>query len=235
MTVDTAVLEVSVVVMAFNEAASLGAVVEEIGSVLGPSGRRYEVVIVDDGSRDGTGPLADALSRRHPQVRAVHHDTNRGLGEVYRTGFAEARGECVTFLPADGQFPAAIVEEFAALMDGADLVLGQVAERPGPWMSKGLSAAEKALYRTLFGPLPRFQGVLMVRRRLLAALDLQSTGRGWAVIMELILKASRRGCRLRSVPTPVRPRMNGASKVNNLRTVWANLAQAFALRRLLSS
>jgi hypothetical protein len=83
----------------------------------------------------------------------------------------------------------------------------------------------------LFGSLPRFQGVLMFRRSLLDELELKSTGRGWTVLMELIIRASRGGYRLVSVPTEMRPRMSGKSKVNNLRTIWANLKQVFALRR----
>lgn len=228
-------VELSVVVMAFNEAESLAAVVEEIGAVLGTVHGRQEIIIADDGSQDGTGRIADELSQSLPNVRVIHHDTNRGLGEVYRSGFASARGELITFFPADGQFPAAIIQQFiAVVMDGADLVLGYLRGRPGPRLSQGLSALEKAFYRVLFGPLPKFQGVLMFRRRLLEELELTSTGRGWAVLMELIIKASRGGYRIRSVPTAIRPRMSGASKVNNVPTIWANLKQVLALRRILS-
>lgn len=224
---------ISVIVMAYNEADSLAVTIREIVSVLSELRQPYEVIIVDDGSSDGTGALADRLSNELAGVRVIHHKTNQGLGGVYRTGFAQAQGGFVTFLPADGQFPATIIKQFVPLMDNADMVLGYLPNRDSSLLSKSLSWAEKVLYRLLFGPLPKFQGVFMFRRTLLDELKLKSTGRGWAVVMELIIRASRGGYRIVSVPTEMRPRMSGKSKVNNLPTVWANLKQVLALRRYL--
>jgi hypothetical protein len=81
--------------------------------------------------------------------------------------------------------------------------------------------------------MPRYQGVFMVRRTVLADLDLHTTGRGWGVVMEMVLRICRAGRRVASVPTALRPRRSGHSKVNNLRTIAINLQQALALRRIL--
>jgi glycosyltransferase involved in cell wall biosynthesis len=228
---------VTVVVMAYNEVANLEAVVHELAAALaalpGPA-RDDELLLVDDGSSDGTGALADRLAAELPPVRVVHHGLNRGLGGVYRTGFEEARRELVTFFPADGQFPASILQTFHARMNGHDLVLGYLPGRGGSLLARGLSAAEKVLYRLLFGVMPRFQGVFMVRRSVLDGLALETTGRGWGVVMEMVLRISRQGYRVISVPTALRPRMSGRSKVNNARTIWTNLQQAFELRRTLA-
>ena len=70
----------------------------------------------------------------------------------------------------------------------------------------------------------------MFRRQMLSEIPLVSDGRGWAVIMELILRASRGSYRLVSVPTEVRPRLSGQSKVNNLRNIVSNLTQLWELR-----
>ena len=224
-------LDITVVVMAFNEASTLGAVVQEIDSTLRELRRAYEIVIVDDGSADGTGPLAEQMARVLTEVRVIHHELNRGLGEVYRTGFKNARGRFVSFFPADGQYPAVIVKQFLPLMGRADMVLGYLPERKGALMARGLSMAERVLYKLLLGPVPRSQGVMMFRRTLLDEIELKSTGRGWAVLRELTIRASRGDYRLVGVPIGMRPRMSGKSKVNNLRTIWANAKQAFALRR----
>jgi hypothetical protein len=100
-------------------------------------------------------------------------------------------------------------------------------------MSRVLSATERVLYRALLGPMPRFQGIMMFRRELLNEITLQSRGRGWAVVMEFILRVSRKPSRVISLPTAVRPRVAGHSKVNNIRTIIANLQQMARLRRLL--
>jgi len=216
--------------MAYNEVASLEGVAREIQAALLRIGRPHEIVIVDDGSRDGTGALADRLSLEVPGLRAVHHDPNQGLGGVYRTGFKQAHLELVTFFPADGQFSATIIEQFVPLSADCDFVLGYLPERARSPLARFLSGAERLLYRGLFGPLPRFQGILMFRRAVLDRLTLRSDGRGWAVLMELLIRASRAGLRMRSVPIELRPRSSGVSKVQNLRTIVSNLRQVLALR-----
>jgi glycosyltransferase involved in cell wall biosynthesis len=221
---------VSAVIMAFNEVESLESVVTEIGDALRRLVSSYEMLIVDDGSTDGTSALADRLAADCSSVRAVHHAVNEGLGAVYRTGFALATGEYVTFFPADGQFPATALEALLRPIDDHDLVLGYVTPESRDLLGRALSGLERAFYFVLFGPIPRFQGVLMFRRELLGHVSLVSVGRGWAVLMELILRAAKGGARLASVPTDLRPRRSGRSKVNNLRTIRANLRQLFALR-----
>jgi hypothetical protein len=115
-------------------------------------------------------------------------------------------------------------------MAEADLVLGYIPDRGGSFVARALSAGERGLYRLLFGAFPRFQGVFMLRRRALDGLGLRSEGRGWTVVMEMILRVARAGHRVRSVPTDFRPRRSGASKVLDLTTVWSNLRQVLELR-----
>ena len=85
----------------------------------------------------------------------------------------------------------------------------------------------------LFGPLPRFQGIIMFRSSLLDEFKLKSSGRGWAVLMELIIRTKRARRRMKSLPTEMRPRRSGVSKVNNIATISENLKQVIALRGLL--
>jgi len=221
----------SVVVLAFNEVANLEAAVQEIADELQRLAVDHELLLVDDGSTDGTGALADALCQQLAQTRVIHHSHNLGLGGGYRTGFSQARGRFVTFFPADGQFPATIIGQFLPDMDHCDMVLGYLPERRSSLIAKGLSYVERLLYRALFGAMPTFQGIMMFRRSLLDDLPLHSQGRGWAVQMELILRAARGPYRIQSVPTTLRPRQSGASKVNNLRTIASNLRQVIALSR----
>jgi hypothetical protein len=70
----------------------------------------------------------------------------------------------------------------------------------------------------------------MVRRETLARVRLHSEGRGWAIVMELLARAARSGWRMKTLPTAIRPRRSGVSKVQNARTIWSNLLQVVALR-----
>ena len=220
--------ELTVCVPAFNEAANLAATVRELHAAVTGLNRTFELILINDGSTDGTPAVAAKLVAELAAVRVVHHPVNRGLGGVYRTGFAEARGEFVTFFPADGQFPPDILAQFLPHTATHDLVLGYLSARPCGVAARFLSWAERLILRALLGPLPRFQGVLLFRRELLARIPLHSQGRGWMIVMEFIIKASRSGCRIVSLPTTVRPRLSGESKVKNLRTITSNLRQLLA-------
>jgi len=223
----------SVVVLAYNEVETLERTSRELLQELDRLAVPAELVVVDDGSTDGTGALADQLAASEPRVRVIHHHPNLGLGGVYRTGFSQAAGDYVTFFPADGQFPATIIGDFLPRMSDHEMVLGFLPRRDSSRVSRGLSLAERVLYRILFGRMPRFQGILMFHRHLLARHTLHSQGRGWAVLLEFIIRCSRDGCRIVTVATDVRPRTHGASKVNNLRTIWSNFRQVLALRKTL--
>ena len=216
--------------MAWNEAATLESVVRELAEELGRLGVAHEILVIDDGSTDGTGEIADELSETLPRLRVHHHGQNRGLGAVYRTGFARARGELLTFFPADGQFPASILGLYLPAMADADMILGTLPDRGGSLGARALSAAERLLLRALCGRFPRFQGILMFRRQLLDDTPLVSQGRGWTVLMELILRQARAGARIKNIPITIRPRGSGQSKVNNLRSIASNLGQVLALR-----
>jgi dolichol-phosphate mannosyltransferase len=216
--------------MAFNELGSVEATIRELLGCLRQACISFEIVVVDDGSRDGTSILVDRVVADIPEARTIHHNGNAGLGAVYRTGFQHARGELVTFFPADGQFPANIIPTFLSAIESRDIVLGYLPERNDSILGRALSWVERWLYSWFLGPIPQFQGVLMFRRVLLDDLHLHSNGRGWVVLMEFIIRATRCGARTISLPTPVRPRLSGRSKVTNIRTIKANLWELWKLR-----
>ncbi len=109
--------------MAYNEQQGLPVTVAEVLEVL--EGYTFEVLIVDDGITDQTETIARQLESSHPEVRHVPHPVNLGLGGVYRTGFAQAGGEWLTFLPADGELPPSNLLEFLSRREGHDLLLGE--------------------------------------------------------------------------------------------------------------
>lgn len=222
---------ISVVVMAYNEENTLEAVVCEIKEVLEKLNQNYEIIIINDGSNDDTAACAAKLSTKSPKIRVIEHNRNEGLGQVYRTGFLKSKGEYLTFFPADGQFPANIIEKFYLLMGNADMILGYLPNRKCSLLAKVLSFAERVLLKFLFGQLPKFQGILMFRKALLKEVELNSTGRAWTVLMELIIKAAKKNKKIKSVPTEIRPRISGKSKVNNIKTILENLRQTIILKR----
>ena len=93
----------------------------------------FEIIVVDDGSADATGAIADELARTYPEVRVVHHGRNRGYGGALRTGFSEARKDLVFYTDGDAQYdPAEVAALWPHLTEGVDLVTGYKITRSDP-------------------------------------------------------------------------------------------------------
>jgi len=225
-------INLTVVIMAFNEESTIREVYEKVKSSLNEIGGENEIIIVNDGSTDGTKEIINSAIEGSKNNRTINYLFNRGLGSVYRTGFEEAKGKFVTFFPADGQFPASEIKEFYKLNIDADLVLGYLPKLKRSAISIFLSKIERLIYKILFGEMPQFQGLFMFKRQVLESFELVSEGRGWAIVMELIIRVSRNGGVIKNLPGTMFERKVGNSKVNNFKTIWSNLAQIYNLRKV---
>ena len=114
----------SVFFPAYNEQDNIVKLTKTIVNVLEEIGDEYEVIIVNDGSSDNTGEVAEELARRYPRVRVIHHDKNRGYGAALKTGFTSAKNDYIFYTDGDGQFDVRELKKFAALIGLSDLVVG---------------------------------------------------------------------------------------------------------------
>jgi len=203
----------SVVVMAYNEAENLPDQVEATIRWLGracPEGG--QVVVVDDGSTDGTGEQADRLAAEHPEVTVVHHPRNLGMGRAIWSGYLAARGEWVTQLPGDGQVPPEALDALLARRGEADLVLSTYRDRGDGPLRRVVTLGFQATAWVLLGNRCRFTGTMLFRRRLLQGVTPRSDS--FLVNVELPLRWMRQGVRPVFVTLdPPRPRVHGRSKV----------------------
>jgi glycosyltransferase involved in cell wall biosynthesis len=114
-----------VVLPAFNEETNVRAVVEHALEVLPGLTRDFELIVVDDGSSDGTAAVATELVEEHyPRVRLLRHETNRGYGTALRSGFHHARFDLIFYTDADRQFDISELAYFLPLVEDFDLVIG---------------------------------------------------------------------------------------------------------------
>lgn len=231
------ITSISVVIMAFNEVETLESVFMEVESVVGKLCPDYEILIIDDGSTDGSGEVADRLMDISVHGRVIHHPKNQGMGGVYRTGFRQARKDGVYFMAADGQsHPGKYLPEFLPLLNTYDIVLGQFVRRKDPLLSRFFSFLEKCLFQALFPGVPKLGGPCLFRRNLLIQTPLyymKGEDRSWIVLWEFLIRSQRKGCRIATRDAERRPRLHGVSKGNTWRNAWSMLYAAFRLRLIL--
>jgi len=227
----------TVVLPVFNERQSLeGALVRYRDALAGLGLADAELLVVDDGSRDGTAELAEALAAAWPangapRLRVLRHETNRGQVAALRTGFAAARGEVVTHNGIDLPFaPERTGEVLAPFAAGAEVVVVERENRGanGAWravVSWGNVLAWKLLFAS---PFADHNFVQLFRREVLASLPVVSRGVN-TVTAELLLRAARAGRRVVRISAPYEERRAGKSSIRP-RAVVRAVAEVVRLR-----
>ena len=201
--------ELSIVIPAYNEAARLEGPVRDVVAWVRARGRAAEVIVVDDGSLDGTSDLVRRLSAELPEVRLIRLAANRGKGYAVRSGVVNASGGLILFADADGATPIGELERLeAAVATGADVAIGS---RAVPQTGVAVRArAYRRLMGRMFHQLVRLLAVSGIRDtqcgfklfRGSVAHDLFSRMRmnGFSFDVEVLLMAQRQGYRIAEVP-----------------------------------
>jgi glycosyltransferase involved in cell wall biosynthesis len=167
----------------------------------------YEVVVIDDGSTDGSWALLQELAVAYPFLRPVRHRAQRGIAEALRTGFLHARGDILVFYPADLQFKPEDIPRLVApiLADESDMVTGY---KQGKYEKAFVSGIYNRLSRTLFHvPVRDLNNVKAYRREVMASLPMRPDFHRYMIVL-----AAAQGYTVTEVPVPLYPRHAGRSK-----------------------
>jgi dolichol-phosphate mannosyltransferase len=204
---------VSCILPAYNEADSLAPTVAEWSAALAACTEAHEIIVVDDGSTDGSDAVLRELTARHADLRVISFGTNAGYGAAIARGFAEAAFPLLFFTDADGQYEA---EDFHLLLDRigtADLVVGYRLRRADPPGRALLSRGYNLLARRLIGVSLRDLNCAfkLLRRDTFRRLGIATTG--FSVNAEIALNAQRAGMTVVEVGVRHRPRRFGHSTV----------------------
>jgi glycosyltransferase involved in cell wall biosynthesis len=208
----TALSELTYFFPAHNEEANLRGLVEEALETLPGLAATFEIVVVDDGSRDDTPRIADELAAAHERVRAVHHATNLGYGAALRSGFAAARYANIAFTDGDRQFKVAdlgrLIERLRA--GDVDAVVGYRIRRADPLVRTVYARLYRLANRIFFGLTVRDVDCAckLFSRASLEAVNVESGGAFLSA--ELLIKLRAQGRRLAEVGVPHYPRTAGS-------------------------
>ncbi|MFQ6131911.1 MAG: dolichyl-phosphate beta-glucosyltransferase [Armatimonadota bacterium] len=235
---DVKLVDVSIIIPAYNEEARLGPTLEAVLSFLGSGGRSHEVVVVDDGSSDGTPDIARQWQQRSPKLRLLRNEQNRGKGYSVRRGVGESRGEVILFADADNSTPIEQADALLArLEEGADVAIASRAlpdsrlEVRQPLYRETMGKAFGALVRLITGlPFRDCQcGFKAFKREVAQRLFAKLSVERWAFDSELLYLAVKKyGYKVAEVP--VRWINSPDTRVNALTDSWQMLRDLLRVR-----
>ncbi len=232
-------IDLSIVIPAYNEELRIQPTLERIHAFLAGQGRSWEIVVVDDGSKDGTVALLQRLADQIPNLRVVASKPNRGKGSAVRIGMLAARGAIRLMCDADGSMPP---EEMPLLLErieagdaeiaiGSRYVEGARVARKQPWYRRAWSRlANLVIQRALVpGVLDTQCGFKAFTAAVTVDLFRRARIDGWAFDLEILALARRRGHRITEVA--VEWKDDDRSRVNPLRDIWKVVREAVTIRR----
>ena len=215
----------------YKDERTVRAVAEKALRLLSSLGGLHEVVIVDDGSPDRSGEIADELSREHPEIRVVHHPKNLGYGAAVRSGIGASRYDIVCMTDGDDEYEVEDFRKLLKLKDRYDLIITfryrKIYSSTRIFVSWVYNSLLRFLFRTPFRDVST--GLRLVRRVVLDDLQLESTSP--FVGAELAIKAMLKGYRVGEVGIQTFPRTFGSGSSTSIPNIVATIADMWRMYR----
>ena len=219
----------TVILPAHNEADNLPVVVPEVITTLPRFCDDFEVIVVDDGSRDGTAEVLESLCREHPCLRVERHKNNRGYGAALATGFRTSTCDYVMFMDSDRQFRIADLELLSPLVDKFDVVAGFRKERNDPLHRRIFAEIFNVTVRVLFGVHMRDIDCAFKVFRGDQIRSLNLTAPGALINTEIQAKLRRIGATVEQVGVNHYPRVAGHATGGSLRVIVRAMRETILL------
>ncbi len=221
----------SLVFPVFDEERNIGPLLESTLALAPRLAPSFEIVVVDDGSRDGSARVIDHYCRADARVQVVRHQRNRGYGAALRAGLRQARGELVFFSDADLQFDVTELSRLLAHTEEFDIVAGYRSPRRDPWHRRVIAWVWGALVRVLFDLRVRDIDCAfkIFHRNVLEAIPVASIGA--FINTEILVRARKAGFRIHQVPVTHRRRRFGRQTGANPRVIARAVVELFTLYR----
>lgn len=216
---------------AHNEEDNVVAMIESLLAVLPKVADRFEVIVVDDGSRDATNERASAVAAKDDRVRVIRHPVNRGYGAAVWTGLVEGTLDYAFFTDGDRQFDVEQIADLIPHLRDHDVVVGYRVDRQDHLVRLINAHAWNWLVRLLFGVPVRDVDCAfkLFRRSALQGLEIRSGGAMFSA--ELIARLGARGARIVEVPVRHLPREKGTSSGGNFKVIARAFRELFLLYR----
>ncbi|MGE5557008.1 MAG: glycosyltransferase family 2 protein [Bacillota bacterium] len=217
---------------AYNEESNVGAVIEKATEVLAPLNCNYEIIIVDDGSKDNTAKIVKSHATRHKNVVLKRHEKNQGYGAALQTGFRSATLGLVFFSDCDRQFDLGELSTFLEMMNQdpeIDAVVGYRIKRADPWFRRLNAFGWKLWSRVMFGLKVRDVDCAfkLFKREMLKNIVIESTGA--LINIEILSKLKNMGAKIVEKGVRHYPRTAGSQTGAKLKVILKAFYESFKL------
>lgn len=229
--------ELSLFFPAYNEEGNTKKSVLSAKKILEKTAKKWEIIIVNDGSKDKTKEIAEKLSLDDPRIRVVNHPVNRGYGGAFKSGLYSAKYNWITFTDIDGQFDFSEIDKFISkqIETKADLVIGYYKKRQVSKFKILTSKMWEIVVFMLFGLHVKDIdcGFKLISKKVVNKIPKLESERGAFISSEFLIKAKRNGFRIVEIPVTHFPRIAGKGTGRNIKVIIQSFIDLFRLWRKL--
>ena len=233
------ITELSVFFPAYNEEKNILNTVNAAENVLKKLFKKYEILIIDDGSSDKTAEICQAIERKNPKIRLIRHEINRGYGAALISGLYSSKYSWIAFTDSDGQFDFSELSRLIEKQEttNASLIIGQYINRKVPFIRKLNTLGWQTLVRLFFGLKVKDIdcGFKLISKNVLTKISKLESQRGAFISTEFLVKAKLAGFKIVELPVHHYPRIQGKPTGADFKVIVESFKDLFKLRAKLKN
>lgn len=227
--------EISVFFPAYNEEKNIKKTIVEAISVLEKTAKKYEIIVINDGSKDKTGEIVEKLMKENKNIRMITHRKNKGYGGSLISGFSKVKYEWIVFTDSDGQFDFSEIGRFISTQKetNADLVIGWYRKRRVSFIRKINSSVWQIIVRLMFGLKVKDIdcGFKLIRKKVIDEISQLKSQRGAFISTEFLVKAKLKNFKIVEIPVHHYAREEGAATGANLNVIMGSFKDLYELMK----
>ncbi len=220
----------SLIIPAYNDETTVGRLITDADGLLHNICRDYEIIVINDGSKDNTLAVLEETAKRIPRMKLINHEVNKGFGATIRELYLGGSKELIFSLPGDYQYhPKELLKMIEGLADG-DLIIGKRIKRNDPFKRRMQSHTYNALMRILYGAwFTDVNSIKLFRKSILDTIELVSHTP--FVDAELCIRTEKAGFRVREIDIEHLPRESQGASGGKLSVIWETFSDLVTMRK----